>query len=168
MKTITTILLSLLTLISYSQTKLDLEVFKIINEYRVSNGLKKLIWSTEAFVVTETHNNYMVKAGKLCHGEPIDVPNHREVDDLGERFRDKGISYSYVGENVACVLYSDSLLPYISRSIVNNWINSKYHNEFLLDTNIKFCSISTSLVGRKKLTYSDITGHCFTTFNAFK
>ena len=74
MKTITTILLSLLTLISYSQTKLDLEVFKIINEYRVSNGLKKLIWSTEAFVVTETHNNYMVKAGKLCHGEPIDVP----------------------------------------------------------------------------------------------
>ena len=168
MKTITTILLSLLTLISYSQTKLDLEVFKIINEYRVSNGLQKLIWSTEAFVVTETHNNYMVKTGKLCHGEPIDIPNHKEIQDLGERFTDKGVSYSYLGENVACVLYSDSLLPYISRSIVNNWINSTSHNELLLNKNVKLGSVSTSLVGRKKLTYSDITGHCFATFNAFK
>ena len=168
MKTLITILLSLLTLVSYSQTKLDLEVFKIINEYRVSNGLKKLIWSTEAFVVTETHNNYMVKTGKLCHGEPIDIPNHKEIQDLGERFIDKGVSYSYLGENVACVLYSDSLLPYISRSIVNNWINSKSHNELLLNKNVMLGSVSTSLVGRKKLTYSDITGHCFTTFNAFK
>ena len=168
MKTLITILLSLLTLVSYSQTKLDLEVFKIINEYRVSNGLKKLIWSAEAFVVTETHNNYMVKTGKLCHGEPIDIPNHKEIQDLGERFIDKGVSYSYLGENVACVLYSDSLLPYISRSIVNNWINSKSHNELLLNKNVVLGSVSTSLVGRKKLTYSDITGHCFATFNAFK
>ena len=40
--------------------------------------------------------------------------------------------------------------------------------ELLLNKNVVLGSVSTSLVGRKKLTYSDITGHCFATFNAFK
>jgi len=168
MKKLITLLLSLLTLVSYSQTELDMEVFKIINDYRVSNGLEKLIWSDEAFVATQKHNNYMVKADVLSHHQPIDIPNHKEIQDVGDRFTMDGIQYYSLGENAACVSYSDSLLPYIGQSIVNTWIKSDGHRKLLLHKSMRYGSVSTSLVSREKKYYSDVVGNCFVTFNAFR
>lgn len=59
MKKFLTILLTLLSIISYSQTKLDIEIFNVINQYRVSNGLNKLDWRQDAFGVVKKHNDYM-------------------------------------------------------------------------------------------------------------
>ena len=60
MKKFLTILLTLLSIISYSQTKLDMEIFNIINQYRTSKGIDKLSCSQEAFSVSKKHNEYMV------------------------------------------------------------------------------------------------------------
>ena len=71
MKQLITILLTLFTLISYSQTELDQEIFKVVNEYRISNGLTPWIWSQETFVACEFHNSYQTKIKNIKHHEKI-------------------------------------------------------------------------------------------------
>ena len=168
MKKFLTILLTLLSIISYSQTKLDMEIFNIINQYRTSKGIDKLSWSQEAFSVSKKHNDYMVAAPSYSHNQPIDPPNHKELQTPGRRFTDADIRYSGVGENISAMPYSDSSLVFIAREIVDSWIASTGHNRLLINETMEFGSVSTSLYAAKKKSYSDIAGYCFSTFNAFR
>ena len=69
MKKILTILLTILTISSYGQTKLDLLIFDKVNEYRVENGLSTWVWESKVFLVAEKHNNYQVKISDISHKE---------------------------------------------------------------------------------------------------
>ena len=168
MKKFLTILLTLLSIISYSQTKLDMEIFNIINQYRASKGIDKLVWSQEAFNVSKKHNDYMIAAPSYSHNQPIDLPNHKELQTPGQRFTDADIWWYGIGENISCMPYSDSSLVFIAREIVDSWIASPGHNRLLINETMKFGSVSTSLVAVKKKSYSDIAGYCYSTLNAFR
>lgn len=168
MKKLLTIFLTLLTLLSYSQTKLDMELFNVINNYRVSSGLEKLVWSQESFMVSKKHNEYMVTAPHYGHNQPIDIPNHKELQTPGQRFTDADIWWYGVGENISAMPYSDSSLVFTAREIVDSWIASPGHNRLLINETMEFGSVSTSLFAVKKKSYSDITGYCYSTFNAFR
>jgi len=168
MKKLLTILLSLLTLISYSQTKLDMEIFNDINQYRVSNGLNKLEWRQDAFDVVKKHNDYMRVAGSYSHDEPIDITNHKELSTPGKRFTDANIWWYGVGENIMFVYYSDSTLPFISKNILSSWVASPGHKRLLLDESMEFGAVSISLVATKRDPDSDIIGTAFCTFSAFR
>ena len=168
MKKLITILLLFLAIASYGQTKLDLEIFNVINQYRVSHGLHKLEWRQDAFEVVKKHNDYMLKSGSYSHGEPIDIPNHKELSTPGKRFADANVWWYSVGENIASVSYSDSTLPFIAKSILSTWISSPGHKRLLLHETMEFGAVSISLVATKKRPYSDITGYASCTFSAFR
>ena len=169
MKKFLTILLTLLSIISYSQTKLDMEIFNVINQYRVSNGLNKLDWRQDAFGVVKKHNDYMRVAGSYSHDEPIDIPKNKELQTPGKRFTDANIWWYGVGENISCMPYSDSSLVFTAREIVDSWIASTGHNRLLINETMEFGSVSKSLVAVKfEKSYSDVTGYCYSTFNTFR
>ena len=117
MKKFLTILLTLLSIISYSQTKLDMEIFNIINQYRTSKEIDKLSWSQEAFSVSKKHNDFIVAVPSYSHNQPIDLPNHKELQTPGKRFTDADIRCYSVGENISCMAYSDSSLVFKERKM---------------------------------------------------
>ena len=182
MKKFLTILLTLLSIISYSQTKLDIEIFNVINQYRVSNGLNKLDWRQDAFGVVKKHNDYMRVAGSYSHDEPIDIPNHKELNTPGKRFTDADIWWNGVGENIMNmfispkltnllfleVYHSDSTLPFISKNILSSWVASPGQKRLLLDESMEFGAVSISLFATKRDPDSDIIGTAFCTFSAFR
>jgi len=168
MKKLLTIFLTLLTLLSYSQTKLDMELFNVINNYRVSSGLEKLVWSQESFMVSKKHNEYMVTAPHYGHNQPIDIPNHKELQTPGQRLTDANIWWNGVGENICYTPYSDSSLVFMATKVLRSWVASPGHNRLLINKSMKFGSVSTSLVATKRYSYSTIVGGCYSTFNAFR
>ena len=138
-KLITTILLSVLTLVSYSQTKLDKEIFKVINEYRISNGLTPWEWDQKTFKVAEKHNYYQTQISDIYHGEPKNIRNHEEINSLGGRFDDGKITdWSKCGENLAVVNSDNLTIVEIAEKTLSMWINSSTHNDLLLSANKKY------------------------------
>ena len=168
MKKFLTILLTLLSIISYSQTKLDMEIFNIINQYRTSKGIDKVSWSQEAFSVSKKHNDYMVAAPSYSHNQPIDLPNYKELQTPGQRFTDDDIWWYGVGENISAMPYSDSSLVFISKNILSSWVASPGHKRLLLAESMEFGDVSISLVATKRDPDSDIIGTAFCTFSAFR
>ena len=65
MKKLITILFLFLTITSYGQTKLDIEMFKVVNEYRISNGLNAWVWDQQVFKVAEKHNHYQTQISDI-------------------------------------------------------------------------------------------------------
>ena len=63
MKNIITILLSLLTIISYGQTQLDMLAFKAVNEYRVEHGVNPLVFDSLVWEAAEHHTVYLQDNG---------------------------------------------------------------------------------------------------------
>ena len=63
MKKLITILLSLLTLVSYSQTELDMLTFNALNEYRINHGVKPLVFDSTVWIVSEHHIAYFCENG---------------------------------------------------------------------------------------------------------
>ena len=142
-KLITTLLLSTLVFISYSQTPLDHRIFKTINEYRVSNGLEPWVWSKELFPMSSQHSNYMVSLNDIGHKQDTDIPNFTEYYSLNDRFNNSDVGWMEGGENVAvvnCKGLSDNVD--MSKKVLKMWINSPPHHELLLSTIYKYGIVS--------------------------
>ena len=139
MKNIITILLLILTITSYGQTQLDKEIFRVVNEYRISNGLNAWVWNQELFKVSEKHNYYQTQIKNISHDESIDIKGHVEVRRLGDRVSE-GVSGNWgcVGENLACIPSKDLTISEIAEITVNGWINSPPHHKLLLSSKIMF------------------------------
>jgi len=133
MKQLITILLTLFTLISYSQTELDQEIFKVVNEYRISNGLTPWIWSQETFVACEFHNSYQTKIKNIKHHETQNVKSHTEIRTVGKRLESQGIDWSACGENLAVINTTGLSVQEAAVKILKSWIASKPHHELLLE-----------------------------------
>lgn len=66
-------------------------------------------------------------ADSYSHDEPIDIPNHKELNTPGKRFTDADIWWNGVGKNIMYIYYSDSTLPFISKNILSSWVKwTKY------------------------------------------
>ena len=139
MKKLLKILLLFLTITSYGQTQLDKEIFKIVNEYRVSNGLGTWVWSQDLFKVCEKHNYYQTQTGTVSHDESINIKGHDEIRRLGDRVSD-GVTSNWrcVGENLARVHNKDLTVSEIAERVLNGWINSPPHHKLLLSRSSMF------------------------------
>ena len=133
MKKLITILLTLFTLISYGQTELDQEIFKVVNEYRVNKGLTPWVWDQKTFIVCETHNSYQTKINNIKHHEIENVKSHTEVRTVGKRLDVGGVIWSACGENLAVINTTDLSVEEMAKKILQSWINSAPHNKLLLD-----------------------------------
>jgi uncharacterized protein YkwD len=127
----------------FGQTKLDLLIFKKVNEYRIENGLSAWMWDDKVFVIAEKHNTYQVKISDISHEELQDVENHIEVSRLGSRFDSVGLKWWNTGENVAVVNSLDLSLEEIATNTLDMWINSPPHHKALLSKKYKAGALSS-------------------------
>ena len=132
MKKLITILLLILTLSSYGQTKLDLLIFEKVNNYRTENGLDSWRWDDRVFVVAEKHDNYQLSISDISHDELIDVDGHEEISRLAHRFDAVFTDWLRSGENLAVVNIVDLSLEEIATKTLEMWIASPPHNRTLL------------------------------------
>ena len=147
MKKLITVLLLVLSITSYSQTQLDKEIFRLINEYRISNDLTAWVWSQDAFNVAEKHNLYQVQRNKVTH---------KGINNSGSRDRltAGNVECWASGENLAKIYSATLSLAEIAARTVQVWINSKPHHELLLyNCCFIYGSISSKVTTNKKWTY---------------
>ena len=139
MKNIITILLLILTITSYGQTQLDKEIFRVVNEYRISNGLNAWVWNQDLFKVSEKHNYYQTQIKNVSHDESIDIKDHVEVRRLGDRVSEGvGSNWGCVGENLACIPSENLAISEMVEMTVSGWIASPQHHKLLLSSKIMF------------------------------
>ena len=138
MKKLITILLLTLTLITYGQTELDKEIFRLVNEYRVSNDLKAWVWDQDVFKVAEKHNLYQVKIENISHSEPVN-------GDVGDRLTAGNVKWWSSGENLTSIPSDGLSITEIATYAVEVWKNSPGHNWLLLgtDTYYQYVGISS-------------------------
>tara|TARA_R100000664_G_C2759940_1_gene150404 strand:+ start:10984 stop:11502 length:519 start_codon:yes stop_codon:yes gene_type:complete len=163
MKKLITLILILFTITSYGQTKLDKEIFKVVNEYRVSNGLTEWEWNKKLFKVAEKHNYYQTQINSISHEEQSDVKSHVEVNSLGGRAEEGDINnWRKVGENLAVTPSENLSISEIAEKVLIMWINSPPHHELLLcpDYHYQYVAVSSHIttdyvkaVNCKKWTY---------------
>ena len=145
MKKLITLLLLLTSIISYSQTKLDKEIFKVVNEYRVSNGLDIWEWNQKLFKVSKKHNYYQTQINDINHDEPTNVKSHVEVSGLSDRVEEGNINnWKQIGENLAVSPSENLSTSEIAKKVLIMWIASPPHHELLLSPNYHYDSGSIS------------------------
>ena len=134
-----TLFLLLISIVSFSQTKLDSLVLVEINSYRSSKGLDSVVCSAINFKASNHHSKYLVRTGKIGHTEDTLV-------STSDRVKFYGGKCTHIGENVTSLSLNfkdsdDKFLNKISKDIVKSWINSPDHNRILL-SDFKFAGVS--------------------------
>lgn len=88
-------------------------IFQLLNDFRVQNGLKPLKWSDPTSKRALTHSQYMAQQGKISH----------------DNFEKRADGCSYANENVA--FYGGYSVDDAqgAQMFMNLWINSPGHNK---------------------------------------
>ena len=144
MKKIISIILVIFSISGFSQTNLELEVFNLVNKYRIKNNLDSLIWDSIAYKVAQHHVDYMRLSGKITHFEDIsDTLVSKVIVNFGMRFAVEGLKNgTNVYEN--CAMINLEFYPSLSVAscVLDCWINSPEHNAILLDNKLKYVGIA--------------------------
>jgi len=141
MKKLITILLTLLTFVSYGQqrmVKAEKIIFRMVNEYRVSQGLEAVVWSEDVYDAAYHHSYYMSYEGvNFSHSETVDIKGHEEINDPQNRIKKYCGKLSWGTECMAGLsFYPWGGVPIdleeLCREVVNDWINSPGHRKAML------------------------------------
>lgn len=139
--------------ISFAQTKLDSMLFDRVNQYRVSNGLHKIIWDTRMYKVADNQSKYMYLTGSVTHNQ--DTIYYQEGDtfviekDFVSRFskhldRNNDTLIYGAGENLLMLGYLiNAPIEQTVECMLELWITSPSHNALLLDYTMVYGSISS-------------------------
>jgi len=156
MKTLFIIILSLFTTQLVSQTNLDSLLFNKVNDYRILNGLDKIMWDNDIYKAANHHSTYLTLLNSspekaiISHIEKIDFNDFEELYGLYERYG-KYVSRQtkYIAENVTGTkvfeknFYSDEKIADITFS---KWKSSSKHNSIMLSPKTKYGACSTIVV----------------------
>ena len=120
MKKILTVLLLILTISSYSQTKLDMLTFNALNEYRIERGVEPLIFDSNVWKAAQHHSTYL----------------------FTDRLRYYGVKWS--GTAVECVTSwgGDNNDVENAIRVINQWDSSPSHKEGMLEKDVTRMAIS--------------------------
>ncbi|MBP7733507.1 MAG: hypothetical protein KA140_07085 [Caldisericia bacterium] len=124
-----------------------LDIFDYINNFRVENGLPKLIWNDDIADITEEHSRKMHDSSELNHFIQGKGPE--------DRLNDAGIKWSCYVENVA---YNKGQSDK-AKAAFESWKKSDGHRKNMLDS-----CVTEGAIG---YTGCEVMGHYFT-FMAFK
>lgn len=121
------------------QTAYEQQAFDLANVYRVANGLKPHLYSTDAEKVAYTHSKDMAVDGYFDHVNPEGLtPAHR--------FKEAGLSPSFAAENIAA--------GYITAFEAHaGWVNSEGHRKNLLRP-IKYMGVGVYFGGDYSVYYT--------------
>jgi len=144
MKRLLTILLTFVSLISYSQERvpgLEKLIFDKVNQYRVSQGLKPVVWNDKVYEASYHHALYISKRDiQVSHYEiksVYDKENFVEMERAQDRIKHY---YNEKAWGIECIaninfVWYDGDLEKIAEWVVNAWINSPNHRKGLLFDN---------------------------------
>jgi len=112
------------TEVNYSE--IELEIFGLVNDYRVSKNLTPLAKMNVISTVAESHTTYMAKIGKVNH------------DNFSERHQKlvQNADAKTVGENVGYGFNS-------AEGVVKAWLNSDAHRAIIEKEHYTHFGIST-------------------------
>lgn len=101
---------------------LALKTHDLVNEQRINNGVKPLVWDDKIALIAEAHSNDMIQTGDFSHV------------GLSDRLQQMGCPYG--SENIEVVTgYHLDQVPNVA---INDWMNSYGHKENVL--NLRFTS----------------------------
>ena len=144
MKNIITFLLSLLTIISYGQTQLDMLAFKAVNEYRVEHGVNPLVFDSLVWEAAEHHTVYLQDNG-YPNNYPLSSGHFEmELEFPSDRLKYFGVSSSYSGECITRWGGRDTDIENIDE-MIRLWDSSPAHKKGMLSK--KATKLAISLVG---------------------
>ena len=104
-------------------------ILKLINDYRVKNGVPKLAMGSKLLKMARLKAKDMTDKSYFSHTSPT-------YGSPFEMMKNYGLSYKMAGENIAG---NPSL-----EGAVNSWINSPTHRENLLSTSYNYVGIGIS------------------------
>jgi uncharacterized protein YkwD len=107
-------------------SNIELEIFDLVNEYRISIGLNALSPLNIVSSVAETHTSYMVSTGNVGH-DNFPERQQKLVQDAHAKT---------VGENVGYGFNS-------AQGVVNAWLNSEGHKAIIENPEYTHFGIST-------------------------
>ena len=149
MTKILTIVISLLSILCFSQTKLDILVFEKVNQYRIEKGLKEVKFDTSCYKASKHHTSYLYRKNisvwpkSFCgHSEDtlVDFTNRYEFYSPKNRYLHLAEVALSISKNYKV---SDTLfLEKMSTEIVNGWKSSPSHNKILLGSDFVFSGVN--------------------------
>ncbi len=115
------------------------EVLRLVNNERANYGLKPL----KAIYLLD-------QAALVRAKEAVSSPSHTRPDGRAANtvFSDYGLSYYYMGENLACGSQS-------AREVVNDWMNSPDHRANILNPNYEYMGLGHVYVSNDSNCYYD-------------
>ena len=143
MKKFLTILLTIITFIGYSQTKVELLVFDALNEYRVKNGFSSLEFNDTVLLAAEHHNIYLKE-----NGYPFIVPlSNPHLEEVLVRPLDRLFKYGVVTiKSGECIVAIPRGIGQTDEDLVGEmiswWDSSPPHKKAILDGDFTVGAIS--------------------------
>lgn len=99
MKKLLILLLLAAPQIGQAQSKIEANVFRLLNEYRVSKGLLPVAYDSTLSKAAEYQAEYECLIGEVTHKQKIDLPNFNEINSFADRiFQLSGLDYKPVAE----------------------------------------------------------------------
>jgi len=138
MKKLITILLTLLTLVSFSQERqyeLERLILEKVNEFRVSEGLLAVKWNDKVYDAAYHHAYYLTdREISLSHNEEYDKDNFTELMKAQDRIKYYYNENSWGVENLVGInfIWYNGDVEKIAGWVVNAWINSPQHRRGML------------------------------------
>jgi uncharacterized protein YkwD len=114
---------------------LEHQVFGLINEKRIQNGLKPLIWNEQVAQVARLHSRNMALYNFFSH---VGIDGKR-VDDRADSFRLS--NWRMIGENLA---FNRGFSDPVGRAI-DGWMQSPQHRENLLRKKWREAGVGVSI-----------------------
>lgn len=109
------------------------EIFKEVNKYRVSIGLKPLSGVSDASYQTKTNE----RAEQMLYHFEHETPTRQQLDEFF------GPSVSYLGENIQQSSGRDYSNPQeAAKGAVERWLNSKGHRKAIENPNYNYTTVS--------------------------
>lgn len=106
-----------------SETAMEQEVLRLVNQARQENGLTPLNWAEDLAAVARAHSRDMIDRSFFSHTNP---------DGLSpfDRLKNSGIRYTAAAENIA---YGQKT----AQAVMDGWMNSSGHRANILNKNVK-------------------------------
>jgi len=147
MKKLTTILFLLLSIISYGQTNVDMQVFDKINEYRISNGVLPIVLDSTIWKGVNYHSNYLID-NDYPYNYPLDNPHDELIlTNPSDRLFQYGFIMNGVIRECITVFTYVSDMELTTTWVVKNFDKSAPHKEAVLDPRVIRGAISLTFYG---------------------
>lgn len=126
------------------------EIFKLVNSYRVSNGLHQYKWDDTLHKSARYKSRSMIEHNYFDHSNP-QLGNMSASDLIWKQY---GAKYSRVGENIAATMGSGKAS---ADKIFTMWKNSTGHNAAMLSANFTHMSVGVTYTAKGGSRFSNTT-----------